>query len=260
SSFTMQMLDYSDGDMNHTYKRLPLKMDKAAYWSGYMRKGAAVTLDLEVGDVVLTGRYKNKRHVVDEIGTDDLGQPTVNGMKLLALRLEKKLPKSKWSKQSLDKSAAHPALPDLKQAKAYSDKGMYAAKLAILRKLVQQRRGEFDVDSQKDGILGLTHKPTKFQIHMPEAGFPKTAYKMPEHWIGVDLDGTLAKYTGWKGDTDIGAPIPKMVLRMKRWFRQGKKVKIFTARAHQMRGPAKKAIEDWCMKYLGRKLEITNVK
>lgn len=26
-------------------------------------------------------------------------------------------------------------------------------------------------------------------------------------WIGVDLDGTLAEYTGWKGVEHIGEPI-----------------------------------------------------
>ena len=62
----------------------------------------AVQLDLEVGDVVLTGRFKNKRTVVKKIGKDDLGQPTVNGMKALSFRIEKLMPKSKWTKKSLD--------------------------------------------------------------------------------------------------------------------------------------------------------------
>jgi hypothetical protein len=63
----------------------------------------ALGLDLEVGDVILTGRFKNKRAEVKEIGVDDLGQPTVNGMKALSFRIEKLMPKSKWSKQSLEK-------------------------------------------------------------------------------------------------------------------------------------------------------------
>ena len=61
----------------------------------------ALSLDLEVGDVILTGRYKNKRTVVKKIGTDDMGQPTINGMKALSFRIEKLMPKSKWSKESL---------------------------------------------------------------------------------------------------------------------------------------------------------------
>ena len=61
----------------------------------------ALTLDIEVGDIILTGRFKNKRTVVKEIGVDDLGQPTINGMKALSFRIEKLMPKSKWSKRSL---------------------------------------------------------------------------------------------------------------------------------------------------------------
>ena len=59
-------------------------------------------LDLETGDVILTGRFKNKRTVVKKIGVDDLGQPTINGMKALNFRIEKLMPKSKWSKKTLE--------------------------------------------------------------------------------------------------------------------------------------------------------------
>lgn len=59
-------------------------------------------LDIEEGDVILTGRFKNKRTIVKKIGTDDLGQPTINGMKALNFRIEKLMPKSKWSKKTLE--------------------------------------------------------------------------------------------------------------------------------------------------------------
>jgi hypothetical protein len=62
----------------------------------------ALDLDLEKGDVILTGRFKNKRTVVKDIGVDDLGQPTVNGMKALSFRIEKLMPKEKWSKKTLE--------------------------------------------------------------------------------------------------------------------------------------------------------------
>ena len=62
----------------------------------------AMDLDIELGDVILTGRFKNKRTVVKEIGVDENGQPTVNGMKALNFRIEKLMPKSKWSKKSLE--------------------------------------------------------------------------------------------------------------------------------------------------------------
>lgn len=50
-------------------------------------------------------------------------------------------------------------------------------------------------------------------------------------WIGVDLDGTLAHYTGWQGFEHIGDPVPVMSARVKQWINEGKEVKIFTARA-----------------------------
>ena len=62
----------------------------------------ALALDLEVGDVILTGRFKNKRTVVRKIETDEMGQPIINGMKALNFRIEKLMPKSKWSTKSLE--------------------------------------------------------------------------------------------------------------------------------------------------------------
>jgi hydroxymethylpyrimidine pyrophosphatase-like HAD family hydrolase len=50
-------------------------------------------------------------------------------------------------------------------------------------------------------------------------------------WIGVDLDGTLAHYTGWRGAEHIGVPIPAMLERVQAWVAAGVTVKIFTARA-----------------------------
>ena len=62
----------------------------------------AMDLDIEKGDVILTGRFKNKRTIVKNISTDDLGQPTINGMKALNFRIEKLMPKKKWSKKTLE--------------------------------------------------------------------------------------------------------------------------------------------------------------
>ena len=55
----------------------------------------AVTIDLQVGDVILTGRFKNKREIVKTIGVDKLGQPTVNGKPMLKFRIEKAMPEGK---------------------------------------------------------------------------------------------------------------------------------------------------------------------
>lgn len=79
-------------------------------------------------------------------------------------------------------------------------------------------------------------------------------------WIGVDLDGTLAGYAKYDG-ANIGEPIPRMVDRVVRWLAEGQKVKIFTARvAHDEDGEHQKAIEKWCRKHIGQKLEVTCIK
>ena len=61
-------------------------------------------IDLKVGDVVLGGKFKNKRIVVKTIGKDDLGQPTINGRSMLNFRIEKNLPKDKQSKETREGS------------------------------------------------------------------------------------------------------------------------------------------------------------
>ena len=48
-------------------------------------------------------------------------------------------------------------------------------------------------------------------------------------WIGVDLDGTLAQYGGWKGPDTIGDPVPMMKERVMKWLNEGAEVRIFTA-------------------------------
>ncbi len=88
-------------------------------------------------------------------------------------------------------------------------------------------------------------------------------------WIGVDLDGTLAQYDGWKGPEHIGAPIPAMVDRVKRWLSDGREVRVFTARAWVLLGSAEqqaegqsivKAIDAWCAQHIGQTLPVTCIK
>lgn len=87
-------------------------------------------------------------------------------------------------------------------------------------------------------------------------------------WIGVDLDGTLARYDGWKGTAHIGDPIAPMVNLVKKWIAEGMTVKIFTARMHGHGMPiigggvedALTPIQEWCKKHIGQVLEVTNVK
>jgi hypothetical protein len=82
-------------------------------------------------------------------------------------------------------------------------------------------------------------------------------------WIGVDLDGTLANYEGWKGIEHIGAPIEPMRQRVLKWLVEGQEVKIFTARVSRSGEEGDRArayIERWCLVHLGVILPVTNIK
>ena len=104
-------------------------------------------------------------------------------------------------------------------------------------------------------------------------------------WIGIDLDGTLAYYDGWRGADHIGEPIPAMLELVKAALRDGYDVRIFTARVSCPAYPispvasrplnregrlalqriqdaetARRAINAWCEKHFGQRLPITNVK
>jgi len=92
----------------------------------------------------------------------------------------------------------------------------------------------------------------------------KSQGKQPVHvqdskgWIGVDLDGTLAVYNGWKGIEYIGEPIQQMIDRVKEWIESGQQVKIFTARASDEN--AIPYIKQWLKNNGLPELEITNIK
>lgn len=80
-------------------------------------------------------------------------------------------------------------------------------------------------------------------------------------WVGVDLDGTLAHYDGFKGPEFIGEPVPAMVDRVKQMLADGQDVRIFTARvSSDATGKARAAIEAWSQQHLGQALPITDVK
>lgn len=67
-------------------------------------------------------------------------------------------------------------------------------------------------------------------------------------WVGVDFDGTLSNH---------GAPIPRMVERVKAWLAAGVNVRIFTARSDT---DSVRGIREWCRIHLGAWLPVTDRK
>lgn len=70
-------------------------------------------------------------------------------------------------------------------------------------------------------------------------------------WYGFDLDGTLAKYDGWKGIDHIGDPVVPMVKLIRQMHDEGKVVKIMTARVAPKENPETKPnpyrTGNWCI-------------
>ena len=81
------------------------------------------------------------------------------------------------------------------------------------------------------------------------------------HWIGVDLDGTLARDDAeghFEPPYPLGKPVPEMIEMVKSLLAAGITVKIFSARACELESIP--IIQAWTEKHgLGR-LEVTNQK
>lgn len=94
------------------------------------------------------------------------------------------------------------ALDDLIAAKGHSDRREYDRKHAILRGLVERSPGDFKVDSRAGSIVGLTHVPTGFRVHVPARvlpdGFGKEAALLP----GVPLQPHQAAVAGTGKDDE----------------------------------------------------------
>ncbi|MCP4409220.1 MAG: hypothetical protein GY807_15985 [Gammaproteobacteria bacterium] len=86
----------------------------------------------------------------------------------------------------------------------------------------------------------------------------ETVEKIERPWIGVDLDGTLATFHGWRGFDHIGKPVPVMIARVKQWLEDDYQVKIVTARANFKEGIP--PIQTWLAKHRLPDLEVVSNK
>jgi hypothetical protein len=46
-----------------------------------------IIIPIKIGDVILMGRFKNRKVTVKSIGRDEHGMPTINGKKIVNFRL-----------------------------------------------------------------------------------------------------------------------------------------------------------------------------
>jgi hypothetical protein len=53
------------------------------------KKIDGIYVPLKVGDIIYTGRFKNKKTTVKTIGKDEYGMPTINGKRACTFRIIK---------------------------------------------------------------------------------------------------------------------------------------------------------------------------
>lgn len=70
----------------------------------------------------------------------------------------------------------------LLEAKRYSDSGQYKHKHAVLAFMLNKNPEDWVIDSEhgNGNILGITHKPSKFKIHIPRKFVPSMVKKAGE--------------------------------------------------------------------------------
>jgi hypothetical protein len=88
----------------------------------------------------------------------------------------------------------------------------------------------------------------------------KVVEALLDECVAVDLDGTLAKDSGWKGPEHIGEPVKPMLDLVNKLLDDGEDVVIFTARVHDGEKSTKEHIKQWLKDHDLPDLEITNEK
>lgn len=74
-------------------------------------------------------------------------------------------------------------------------------------------------------------------------------------WVGVELDGTLAHYEPNQDALAIGAPVEKMLKRVRQWLMLDVNVRLFTARAAD--ATMLPVMEAWLREHDLQKMKIT---
>ena len=101
-----------------------------------------IEIDVEIGDTILVGRFKNKKLVVKDIGKDSHGMPTINGRKVTTFRTTKNVNENK---------------EEIKVLHSFLTKYTKSAKKAsaMIKKNYKRVKKQFRGDSSRDVAMAL---------------------------------------------------------------------------------------------------------
>jgi len=93
------------------------------------------------------------------------------------------------------------------------------------------------------------------------AGIRK-AEAMAVSCVGIDFDGVIHRYSGYKGNRleDLDEPMPGIKKFIETLIAQGIRVKVFTARGTKTGEETRDSVRRWLKKYGFPELEVTNIK
>jgi len=102
-------LSFPNGTINGAPKPEDVKKTRKKLDSEDDELTEEIKLDVEIGDTILMGKFKNKKTVVKTIGKDEHGMPTINGKKVATFRI---LPKQNIFKEIASVGSNDDSQPD----------------------------------------------------------------------------------------------------------------------------------------------------
>lgn len=204
-----------------------------------------IEIDVEIGDTILVGRFKNKKLVVKDIGKDSHGMPTINGRKVTTFRTTKNVNENKEEIKVI-----HDFLTRYtKSAKKAS---------AMIKKNYKKVKKQFSGDSTRDlamaliGYNAIGESMTKSQIKSMRDKFKKTG-ELPPH---------LKKFVKAKKEFEKKFKVKNIVVPGLEWMADMKEEtqKMKKESTEKYKKSLEKIVKDKKLKMLSKKDKETLLK
>jgi hypothetical protein len=227
-----------------------------------------ITLPIEIGDTVLGGRFKNKKIIVREIGTDEHGSPTINGRSILKVRMPKLYMKENTMIEEKLEKIVRKVINEMRQLKevdvtdneTLEVKAKRYAKLANKMKVLEYELKTFEteygeLDDEFRNLVEATGKTKdtfikagKILIKIERAGYERDApkWKTGFEWLHSRVNGVMKELA------DEAMDLVKGVAKVK-----SKISVVFTEQSSLNEGVLSK-LKNWFMSLTTKIFKTTN--